>query len=191
MSKGHPRVLLGFPGGSEGEAFALNAGELGSIRGSGRFPWRRKWQPTPVLLPGKCHGQRSLVGYSPWNRKESHMTEQLHVSISVLLLLAVHWIFHQHFPNFTRLTIVLSFFWEWLYLFLICLFVCLPQALVLACGILSCDMWTFTCSTWDLVPWPRIEPGPPVLGVWSLSHWTTRQVPGNYFNIKQPTRRIA
>ena len=30
------------------------------------MPWRRKWQPTPVLLPGKCHGQRSLVGYSPW-----------------------------------------------------------------------------------------------------------------------------
>ena len=30
--------------------------------------WRRKWQPTPVLLPGKSHGQRSLVGYSPWGR---------------------------------------------------------------------------------------------------------------------------
>ena len=31
----------------------------------GKIPWRRKWQPTPVLLPGKCHGQRSLMGYSP------------------------------------------------------------------------------------------------------------------------------
>ena len=40
--------------------------------------WRRKWQPTPVLLPGQFHGQRSLVGYSPWGRKESDMTEQLH-----------------------------------------------------------------------------------------------------------------
>ena len=38
-------------------------------------PWRRKWQPTPVLLPGKSHGQRSLVGYSPWGRKESDTTE--------------------------------------------------------------------------------------------------------------------
>ena len=38
-------------------------------------PWRRKGQPTPVLLPGKSHGQRSLVGYSPWGRKESDMTE--------------------------------------------------------------------------------------------------------------------
>ena len=34
------------------------------------FPWRRKWQSTPVFLPGKCHGQRSLAGYSPWGCKE-------------------------------------------------------------------------------------------------------------------------
>ena len=37
--------------------------------------WRRKWQPTPVLLPGKSHGRRSLVGYSLWGRKESETTE--------------------------------------------------------------------------------------------------------------------
>ena len=37
-------------------------------------PWGRKWQPAPVLLPGKSHGWRSLVGYSPWNRKESDVT---------------------------------------------------------------------------------------------------------------------
>ena len=36
--------------------------------------WRRKWQPTPVLLPGKFHGWRSLVGYSPWGHKESDTT---------------------------------------------------------------------------------------------------------------------
>ena len=40
--------------------------------------WRRKWQPTPVLLPGKFHGQRSLVGHGPWGRKESDTTEWLH-----------------------------------------------------------------------------------------------------------------
>ena len=39
---------------------------------------RRKWQPTPVLLPGKSHGQRSLVDCSPWGRKESDTTERLH-----------------------------------------------------------------------------------------------------------------
>ena len=39
--------------------------------------WRRKWQPTPVFLPGKLHGQRSLVGYSPWGHKESDTTKWL------------------------------------------------------------------------------------------------------------------
>ena len=41
----------------------------------GKIRWRRKWQPTPVFLPGESHGQRSLVGYSPWGWKESDMTE--------------------------------------------------------------------------------------------------------------------
>ena len=40
-----------------------------------KIPWRRKWQPGVILLPGKSHGQRSLVGYSPWSCKESNMTE--------------------------------------------------------------------------------------------------------------------
>ena len=44
----------------------------------GKIPWRRKWQPIPVLLPGKSHGCRSLAGYSPWGRKESYTTERLH-----------------------------------------------------------------------------------------------------------------
>ena len=41
----------------------------------GKIPWRRKWQPTPVFLPGKFHGQRSQVGYSPWSLKELDTTE--------------------------------------------------------------------------------------------------------------------
>ena len=41
--------------------------------------WRRKWQPTPVFLPGKSHGWRNLVGYSPWGCKELDTTEQLHL----------------------------------------------------------------------------------------------------------------
>ena len=40
-----------------------------------KIPWSRKWQPTLVFLSGKFHGERSLVGYSPWGRKESDMTE--------------------------------------------------------------------------------------------------------------------
>ena len=42
-----------------------------------KIPWRREWQPTPVFLPGKFHGQRRLAGHSPWGRKESDTTEQL------------------------------------------------------------------------------------------------------------------
>ena len=45
--------------------------------------WRRQWQPTPVLLPGKSHGWRSLVGCSPWGRWESDMTERLHFHFSL------------------------------------------------------------------------------------------------------------
>ena len=43
----------------------------------GKISWRRKWQPTPVLLPGKSHGLRNLVGYSSWGHKESDPTEEL------------------------------------------------------------------------------------------------------------------
>ena len=65
----------GFPGGSDGRESAYNAGDMGLIPGSGRCPWDRKWQPTPVLLPREFHGQRSLAVYSPWGHKECDMTE--------------------------------------------------------------------------------------------------------------------
>ena len=54
-----------------------NAGEPGSIPGSGGVPWRRKWQPTPVFLSGEFHGQMSLVGYSFWCHKQSDVIERL------------------------------------------------------------------------------------------------------------------
>ena len=44
---------------------------------------RGQWQPTPVLLPGKCHGRRSLVGCNPWGHEESDMTERLHFDFSL------------------------------------------------------------------------------------------------------------
>ena len=47
----------------------------------GKIPGRREWQPTLGFLPGECHGQRNLVDYSPWNRKESDMTEHLPLSL--------------------------------------------------------------------------------------------------------------
>ena len=45
--------------------------------------WRRQWQPTPVLLPGKSHGRRSLVGCSPWGHEELDMTKWLHFHFSL------------------------------------------------------------------------------------------------------------
>ena len=69
--------VLGLPCGSRGQKSAGNAGDPSSIPGSGRFPWRREWLPTPGFLPGEFHGQRSLVGYSPWGHKESDTTEPL------------------------------------------------------------------------------------------------------------------
>ena len=57
-----------------------NAGDIrdaDSIPGSGRSPGEREWLPAPIFLPGELHGQRSLVGYSPWGCKESDITEQL------------------------------------------------------------------------------------------------------------------
>jgi len=63
-----------FPGGTVVENLPANAGDSRDACGFdpwvGKIPWRRKWQPTPVFLSGEAHGQRSLVGYSPWGREE-------------------------------------------------------------------------------------------------------------------------
>ena len=56
---------LGFPGGSDGKASACKCERPGFDPWAGQMPWRRKWQLTAVLLPGKFHGWKSLVGYSP------------------------------------------------------------------------------------------------------------------------------
>ena len=53
------------------------------LGGPSHSHWRRQWHPTPVLLPGKSHGRRSLVGCSPWGLEESDTTEQLHFHFSL------------------------------------------------------------------------------------------------------------
>ena len=73
-------VLWGFPGDSvvkNPPAKAGDAGDLGSIPWVRKIPWSRKWQPTPVFLLEKFHGQWSLEGYSPWDHKELGTSEQL------------------------------------------------------------------------------------------------------------------
>ena len=70
---------MGFPGGFNSKVSAcLQRRRPEFDPRVGKIPWRRKRQPTPVLLPGKSCGQRSLVGYSPWGGRESDTAERLH-----------------------------------------------------------------------------------------------------------------
>ena len=93
---------VGFPGGAVGlfffftiiafTAHARDTGDEGLIPGLGKIPWSRKWQLTPVFLPGEFQRQRSLVGYSPWDRKESGTTEHSHTHAGEgNLLFLVYW----------------------------------------------------------------------------------------------------
>ena len=70
-----------FPGGPVVKTSPSNAEGTGSIPGRGAKR-RRRWHPTPVLLPGKSHGRRSLVDCSPWGHSESDRTERLHFHFS-------------------------------------------------------------------------------------------------------------
>ena len=77
------RICLGFPGGSSGKEPTCQCRRPKRhqfdlwVR---KIPWRRKWQPTPVFLPGESHAKRSPLGYSPQDHKELDMTEQLTLS---------------------------------------------------------------------------------------------------------------
>ena len=66
--------LVAFPGGLEGKTSACNAGDPGSIPGSGRSPGEGNGNPLQYS-PGKSHGRRSLIGYSPWGHEESDTTQ--------------------------------------------------------------------------------------------------------------------
>ena len=65
-------VLWVFPGSSDGKESACNVGDPGLTPGSGKIPCRMEWLPTPVFLSGESHGQRSLVGHSPWVFRVRH-----------------------------------------------------------------------------------------------------------------------
>ena len=74
--QGKVSEIVGLPGSSAVKNPPANSGDLGSIPGLGRSPEEGKGIPL-MFLPGESHGQRSLVGYSPWGHKESDTTEQL------------------------------------------------------------------------------------------------------------------
>ena len=77
------RFTEGLPGVSDSKSICLQCGRPGFDPWVGKVPWRRKWQSTPVLLPGKAHGWRNLVGYSPWGCKDYDMTERLHFDLQM------------------------------------------------------------------------------------------------------------
>ena len=109
----------------------------------GKIPWRRKWKPTSVFLPGKSHGQRSLVGYSPWGHKELDTTEWLH--------------FQSHFLSgwwmLTKLIVIISniliYIVEWLF--------CIPEINVIWATSLS--LFTFMHRRRKWQPTPVFLPG--------------------------------
>ena len=78
---------FGFPGGSDSKESTCNVGDPSSIRGPGKSPWRREWQPTPVFLPEEFNGQRSMEGYSPWGHKELDTTKRLTRSLFISLII--------------------------------------------------------------------------------------------------------
>ena len=77
--------MLSLPQWLSGKESACQCRRCGFGPWVGKILLRRKWQPTPMFLPGESHGERSPVGYSPWGRKESDMTEQLSTHTSPFL----------------------------------------------------------------------------------------------------------
>ena len=79
--KSYKELIIGLPGGSAGKEPTCQCRRHKFDPWVGKILWRRKWQPTPVFLSGKFHGQRSLVSYSPWDRKESDTTEHTRTGV--------------------------------------------------------------------------------------------------------------
>ena len=77
------KFILGLPRGSDGKESTCNTGDLGMIPGLGRSPGGRQGKPLQYSCLVNPHGQRSLVGYSPWGHKESDMTEWLSTAQSL------------------------------------------------------------------------------------------------------------
>ena len=126
------------------------------------IPWRRKWQPTPAFLPGKSHGQRSLVGYSAWGhkgvRQDSSITQQLPMvegqlaSTIAASYAYCHWTLglHRHYQTIKKISF--SFFFigkDW---------VSFPVNIVIHCPVIFITAWSkylyllppFHSSSWPM-----------------------------------------
>ena len=146
-------------------------------RRQGKIPWRRAWQPTPVVLPGKFHGQRSLAGYSPRDCKESDVTEHIHIEIRWCLS---NWL-KGHFKNsfidlFLLCWIFFNFFIFYFIYFLDFILFFNFTILYWFCHISKWIHHRYTC-----VPHPE-PPSLPISSLWvipvhqpqasSIMHWT-------------------
>ena len=74
-----------------GYKWRMLGNKLNSFKAIRILIWRRRWHPTPILLPGESQGWRSLVGCSPWGCEESDMTERLHFHFTLSLYTFMHW----------------------------------------------------------------------------------------------------
>ena len=79
-------MVLAFLGGASGKEPTCQGRRHGFRPWVGKIPWRRKWHPTPVSLPGKSRGQRSLAGYSQWGQRELDTTEATWHTLSPVFL---------------------------------------------------------------------------------------------------------
>ena len=156
---------MGFPGGSDGKTSAWNAGDLSSTPGSERSPGEGNGYPLQCSCLENPHGQRSLVGYSPWGHKELDATEMTNIDHLTKYHKIIWWLKnHQHFclthlvgktkpipPFLGELSIVKDFF-KWGIVALQCYvsFCCAMKWITY--------VWTYTTSLLDLPPRPHPDP---------------------------------
>ena len=121
------------------------------------------------ILGGRCHG--FLEGFFQTHRLKLCLLWFLHC-----MWILYHWATSEAricYSSFLRYLLMHLFIW----LYQILVVACRIFSFSVACRIFSFGMWTLSFGIWDLIPWPGIEPIPPVLGAWSLIHWTTREIP--------------
>ena len=133
-------TLEGFPSWLSGKEFAFQCRKCVFNPRVRKIPWRKKWQPTPVFLPGKSHGQRSLVGCSPWGHKGSDTTKDLHTWHSRQWLLFTIHTSYSFFPVFT---------WFFTFRSCVCVCVCVCMCVCTCACIHVCNIMAFWKSNVD------------------------------------------
>ena len=117
----HSSVYMGFPGGSVARNLpAIQEPHETRVRSCvSKIPWRRTWQPTPVLLPGECHGQKILAGYRPWGGKEWDTTERLSMhKCSIYIYIYIYNIYIDIYTLYTIYTVYIYIYYIYIFIHL-------------------------------------------------------------------------